>query len=175
MICRTAGHNIYLGKPVQFLSGEGNSIQLYHALFIKTAVYGLAYALRLLEDFLEHKVLIAFLFGSVHIPGHMENLTLHRVPILVKNLHAVRGHHHHLAVFYKVDFLYIFKKRRDVGSNEIAAFAKTCNERCILSYGYQFIRVISRNCHYCIGTPHTAHCLVYGVFQTIRLPHIKAD
>ena len=175
MICRTAGHNIYLGKPVQFLSGEGNSIQLYHALFIKTAVYSFAYALRLLEDFLEHKVLIAFLFGGVHIPGHMENLAFHRGPVLVKYFHAVRGHHHHLAVFYKVDFLYIFKKRRNIRSNEIASFAKTCNQRCILSYGYQFIRIIGRNCHYCICAPHTAHGLVNSILQTIRLLHIKTD
>ena len=175
MVGSSAGNYIYFGKTVQFFPGKGNPVQLYHSIFINTAVYGFPDGFRLLKDLFKHEMFIAFLLCSIHIPGYMENLPLYRISVFVENLYAFRGYYYHLTVFDEIDFLDIFKKGRDIGSNKIAALSKTCNKGCVLSYGHQFVGIVGGNGHNGIGSSHAPHSLIYSIFEAVTLFHVKAD
>ena len=107
----------------------------------------LARGRRLLEDFLEHEVLVAGLLGHDRIPEHALRRLGDRAAEKIGELDAGARDDRHFLVAEEHDVARVAEDGRDVGRHEELAVAETDDERRAVADGDDLFRVVSRDQH----------------------------
>ena len=102
---------------------------------------GLAQRAGLLVDLLEHKVRVAALFGSLHVPVHMDGLegALHAVGI--EHAGAVSIQHGDLLVVQQLHLAGVGNQRRDVAGDDLLALGKAQHKGAVLAGAIEGVRL----------------------------------
>ena len=126
MICCSASNYIYLIEIFYVLFRHSYAIKIDASIFIKPPVYSLINSLRLFMYLLKHKMLVAFLFGCISIPCHMEHVSVDFLTSFIVNSYIIFSQYYRFIVFYKIYLSYIFKQSRNIGGYEIESFSYPC-------------------------------------------------
>ena len=118
---------------------------------------------------------VSFFFRSVRIPSHMEDFTLHRISLFIIYFDFICGHDDHFAVFDQINFFAVFHQCRNIGSNEILAFADSCNQRCIFTDRNDFVRVFARHDNKCIRPSHFESCCINRILKLRIVFHVSSN
>ena len=120
---------------------------------------------RLLHDLLEHKVLIAALFGRLNVPRDAGNGLFDRLAGAVKDRVAVGTHFSELAVFNVNHVFRVRHERRDIGGKEVLARADADNERAAVARDEKLIRAIGAQDAERIAALQAAKCFEHSVLE----------
>ena len=165
MICRAACHDIDFRKTFNLLFGHGDAVQLDGTVLVEPAGQRLIKSLRLLIDLLQHEMIIAFLFGSIRIPGHMEHIPVHFLPVFVIDLHAVRCQHYHFIIFNQIDFFHVLQQSRNIRCDKVASLPQTCDQRRILADCHDLFRFCGSDHADGICPSHFRYSLIHCILQ----------
>ena len=129
---------------------------------------------RLLEDFLEHEVLVAGLLRHDRIPQHALGGFGHRTAEEVGKRHAAAGDDRHLFIAQEHDVAGVVEDRRDVGRDEELAVAETDHDRRSVANGDDLFGIVRRDEHQRKQAPHQQQRPPHGVFEAVVF-HLPFD
>ena len=136
MVGGAAGNHIDLLQAVEI-----GPIQLHpvqdHLPVLDAGGDGVPHRLGLLQNLLEHKVLISALFSGGDLPVHLMALLFHRAEIGVVHPAVVGGELGDLPVVQVADLPGVADDRRHVGGHEVEPLPKAQDERAVLPGGDQ--------------------------------------
>ena len=124
---------------------------------------------RLLEDLLEHEVLVSRLLGADGIPHHARALLRHRAPGVVGELHARRGDDRHLLVAHEDDVARVRENRGDVGRDEELVLAESDDDRRAVANGDDLVGVVGGDEHQREQAAHVEQRAPDGVLEAVTL------
>ena len=128
MHSRTAAHQMHPANTAQHFIGQLRDAQHRQSVLYTGADRG-HNGRRLLVDLLEHKVGIAALFGSFHIPVRRQLLALHRLTKFVVEVDALCGADGHIPFFQHAVFPGILEQCRNIRSHKVFALAPADDQR----------------------------------------------
>ena len=96
---------------------------------------------RLLEDLLEHEVLVPGLLGHDRVPRDALRLARHRLPCRVEEPHAVGPQDGDLSVLEEDHVARVREDRRDVRGDEVLAVAESDDDRRAIAHGDDGARI----------------------------------
>lgn len=128
MHSRTAAHQMHPANTAQHFIGQLRDAQHRQSVLNTGADRG-HNGRRLLVDLLEHKVGIAALFGSFHIPVRRQLLALHRLTKFVVEADALCGADGHIPFFQHAVFPGILEQCRNIRSHKVFALAPADDQR----------------------------------------------
>src|SRR5262249_13830353 len=102
---------------------------------------GIANGARLLEDFLEHEMLVAPLLGHHGIPLNVLHRPIDWPPLKIREPHALRRQHGHVAIQEKVNVSRVRQDGRDVRGDEVFAFSQPDHYRRAQPSGHDLIGI----------------------------------
>ena len=137
-----AGYDMDSSAVFDFFLCQGNISQI-NAVFRQTGQYGLFQRFGLLHDFLHHKVIVAAFFGRVNVPGHVENILMYFGAVHAVDMYSVFLQHSNLAFLQQVIFPRVFQQSGDIGRDVVFTIAQPNQERAVLPYGNQSVRVLA--------------------------------
>ena len=129
---------------------------------------------RLLEDLLEHEVLVAGLLGHDRIPRHPRALLRDRAAGVVGELDPGRRDDRHLLVAQEHDVARVAEDRRDVGRDEELAVAEADDDRRAVADGDDLVRIVGRDEHEREQPAHVQQRPPRRVLQPVVL-HLALD
>ena len=104
MICRSAGYDIHFIEILDLFFCHTNTVENDISLFIHPSGNRISNSLRLLVNFLEHKMIVSFFFRGIRIPCHIEYLAVDLPALRIVNLDAARRKNDSFVIFDKIDF-----------------------------------------------------------------------
>ena len=107
----------------------------------------LARRVRLLEDLLQHEVLVARAFGHDRVPQHTLHGFRELAPGPIGERHAVPRHHRHLLVAEEHDVARVAQDSRDVGCDEELAIAHADHHRRAVPDGNDLAGIVGGHEH----------------------------
>ena len=116
-------------------------------------------SLGLLVDLLDHKMLIARLFGLGHIPVDGDRLFGRPGAISVINLNLVFFDDRHFVIVQEIYVPRIFQNCRNIRGDEILALADAHDERTVFAHGHNAVRLLHGDDAKSIGTLQHLHGL----------------
>ncbi len=116
----------------------------------------------MLEDFLEHEVCVAALFGILDRPLQLLDFGLARLARHVADFNAVGGNPHQFAVVDIRDALGVFHNRRCVAGQEILPFAEADHQRRFVARRDDFAGVCRVQHHNRVSSSHLAERRPHG-------------
>ena len=129
---------------------------------------------RLLEDLLEHEVLVAGLLRHDRIPEHALRGLRDRPAEEVGERHAGRGDDGHLLVAEKHDVARVAENRRNVGRDEELAVAEADDDRRAVADGDDLFRIVGRDQHEREQPAHQQQRAPHGVLEPVVF-HLALD
>ena len=126
---------------------------------------------RLLDDLLEHEVLVAAFFRSFDIPCDTGDLLGDGLAGCVKYLDLFRCQFCELTVVEVDRISCICNECGNVGSEEVLACADAQDQRARLTGNYDRVRLIRADNTQCIGTGKTRGCLDDGTAEVALVVH----
>src|ERR1017187_6534396 len=115
-----AGDDLHLAKARELFRPDIHFIQENAAGLLPHAPQrGIAHGARLLEDLLEHEMLVAALFRHDGVPQNVGDLAVHRVAVEIAQPDAARGEYGHIAVGQEKHVAGVVENGGDVGSDEV--------------------------------------------------------
>ena len=102
---------------------------------------GVANRARLLENFLEHEVLVAALFRHDRVPEDVLNLAVDRASVEIAELHAILREDSHIAIGEEKHIARVAEDGGHVGGDEVFALAETDDDRRTLARGDDLVRI----------------------------------
>ena len=131
---------------------------------------GVAHGRRLLEDLLEHEVLVAGLLRGDGIPCDARGrLGDDRAGEIREHGAGLRDHGHFL-IAEEHDVARVLQDGRDVGGDEVFALAETHDHRRTVPHGDELLRVIGRQQHQCEEAAQARHGAAHGAVEAVVLP-----
>ena len=88
---------------------------------------------------------VAALFRCAGVPIHMLDRLFHRVPIAVEYLDPVLADHRQFIFVQPQDVPGMLQQGRDIRGNEVFPLAQPHDQRAILAYGDDLIRMVPEN------------------------------
>ncbi len=142
-----AGNRLNLGEALEFGLADLHLVEKNFAGVERDAAQGsIADGARLLEDFLEHEVLEAALFGHNGVPGNVLHLPHHRLATgEVGQLHAARRDHRQVAIGQKEQVARVIQNGRNVGGHEVLVLSQPDDDGRAIAGGYDLVRLIGGN------------------------------
>ena len=110
---------------------------------------GVAHGRRLLEDLLEHEVLVARLLGGNRIPRDSRRRLRNRRAGEVRELRALACHHGHFLIAQEHDVAGIGEDRWNIRRHEVFVVAQTDHDRWAVADRDDLVRVVSREQDQC--------------------------
>ena len=166
MVSRTAGNDIYFVerfhiffRPFEFVEHNGRIV------FFQTRGDCISYGFRLFKDFLEHEMFVAAFFRSFRIPVYFKYFFRNRIAFSVRYPDAVFFNYGDFTVVHDVGTARIRNNCRDIGSDEVFAFAQTDYERIVFFRADERIRIILAHEHERIGTFDTVEHCIYRFYK----------
>ena len=160
MVGGAAGHNVQLLEVSDLLIGEGEVLQV-HLPVLNAGEDGAAQRLGLLHDLLGHEVLVAALFGGVHLPVHPGDLLGDGLEQAVVALDALGGEHRHLPVLHIDDVPGVAENGGDVRGQEVGLLPQPQNQGAVLAHGDELVGLVAAQDAQGIGAlnavEHPAH------------------
>ena len=144
------------------------------ALDGRPAQHGLFHRPRLLEDLLQHEVLVSGLLRHDRIPRHPRALLRHRAARVVRKLHAVRRDDGHLLVAEKHDVAGVAQHRGNIGCHEELAIPEADDDGRTVSNGHDLVRVFRRDQHQREEPAHVEQRAPHGILETVVF-HLAFD
>ena len=129
---------------------------------------------RLLEDLLEHEVLVAGLLGHDRIPQHALRGLGDRPAEEVGERHARARDDRHLLVAEEDDVARVAEDRRDVGGDEELAVAEADDDRRAVADGDDLLGIVGRDQHQREQAAHQQQRPAHGVLEAVVL-HLALD
>ena len=129
---------------------------------------------RLLEDLLQHEVLVAGLLGHDRVPQHALRRLRHRPPEEVRKRHPGAGDDRHLLVAEEHDVARVAEDRRNVGRDEKLSVAEADDNRRSVADGDDLLGIVSRDEHEREQAPHQQQRPSHGVLEPVVL-HLPLD
>ena len=161
MHSRTAAHQMHPANTAQHFIGQLRDAQHRQSVLHTGADRG-HNGRRLLVDLLEHKVGIAALFGSFHIPVRRQLLALHRLTKFVVKADALCGADGHIPFFQHAVFPGILEQCRNIRSHKVFALAPAHDEGALLLDGVDGVRLFPEQHAQRIAAPHHRQRLPQG-------------
>ncbi len=158
MICRAAADDINRAQALQFFIRDAAGGEIYFTV-LDDGIDRILYGLRLLMDFLEHKVRISALLGCLGIHGYFHGFLFDLFLIDVVESNLVRFEN---ADFLITDVVYlsrVFQNCRNIGSKESLSLSDTDNHRRVLPRDKNLSRVFLEHDRKRISAAHTHHCM----------------
>jgi len=128
----------------------------------------------LLEDLLEHEVLVAALFRSDGIPEHALRGLRHFPSGIVGELHAGTGDDRHFLVGEEDDVAGVAQNRRNIGGDEEFVHPQPDDNRRTVANGDNLFRIVGRDEHDGEHAAHRQQRTPHGVLETVVL-HFALD
>ncbi len=109
------------------------------------AHHGVAYGARLLEDFLEHEMLVAAFFRHDGVPEHVGNLAVDGPALEIAQPHAGRREDRHVAIGQEKHVARVAEDGGHVGGHEVFVVADADDHRWAVARGDDLLRIGARN------------------------------
>ena len=122
----------------------------------------------LLEDLLEHEMLVAALLGRRGVPRHVDDVAHDRRAVVTHQAVAVAVHHGHLALLEDDLAARVRQNRRRIGGDVHLAFADPDDQRaCAVAREDQTLGLVARDDAERVGAAHFGERLAHGVFEIV--------
>ena len=142
MVRRAAGHNGQALQRSRFLPGEGECLLPQgHGLYVHVGSEGLAQRSRLLVDLLEHKMGVAALLRSLHVPVHMDRLQRACTAIGIVHRHAVPAEDSDFLVLQQLHLTGVGDEGGNVAGDVLLALAKAHHQGAVLAGAVEHVRL----------------------------------
>ncbi len=125
--------------------------------FPDTGADGVTDCLWLLIDFFQEEVFIASLFSGIDIPVDAGAFFFKRFLVHVVKFNSVTAENGNFFVLHIKNFPCILKNGRDIGGDEITAFAVADNQRTVFPGREDLARIVVEEDAEGIGTLHLLH------------------
>ena len=153
-----AGQQRDLVDGTQVGVGDGHLVEMDLAgLERRPAEHRVAHGMRLLEDFLEHEMLVAGLLCGDRIPGDARRRALDRFPVERHELNALRRDDRHFAIVEKDHVAGVAENRGHVRRHEIFAVADADDDRRAIADRHELLRIVGRHQHEREQAAHALH------------------
>jgi hypothetical protein len=129
---------------------------------------------RLLENFLEHEVLVPGLLGHDRIPGHPRALLRHRAPRVIGELDPAARDDGHLLIAEEHDVARVRKNGRNIGGNEELALTEADDDRRPVAYRHDLVGIVRRDQHEREQSAHVEQRTPDRVLEPVVL-HLALD
>ena len=178
MVAGAAGHDAHAAQ-LPYLTIRHGQVAEHHAAIPDAAGDGAGDGVGLLVDLLEHEVVVAAFFRSVHIPVDVVMLLFDGAAALVIDADAAACDDGQLAVVHVHDIPCVAQQRRHVGGDEVLSVAVAQQQRRVLAGGNETVRRVGADDAQRVGAlhggEHAVHCLEHvaagGVIVVQQLGH----
>ena len=144
------------------------------ALLRRAAEHGLLDGPRLLEDFLEHEMLVSGLLRHDRIPRHLRALLRYRPPRIIGELDPRRGNHRHFLVAKEHDVARVAQDGGNVRRDEKFPVAQSDNNGGTVADGDNLVGIVGRDQHQREETAHVQQRAPNGILETVVF-HLALD
>ena len=165
--------SVILSTALQLGVGDRHLVEVHlPGLERGAAEHGFADGRRLLEDLLEHEVLVAGLLRRDRIPGDAGRLAFDGLAVERHERHPVRRHDRHFAVVEEHDIAGVAQDRRHVRGDKVFAVANADDNRRAVADGDELFRIVGREQHEREEPADAFHRTQHRLFEAVVPPFL---